>query len=125
MVVCLRTASMEGTVPGKYGPHGELFFLPYSEGAVDGAQAVAPSSRLTSVRPSSLLMSLRSARLSPVIAEGRGEEVGCAPWSGRRMENGLPKESFGRVKTNCGRKTKVRLPVALGLVGILLFNCWL
>ena len=24
--VCLRTASMEWNVPGKYGPHGELFF---------------------------------------------------------------------------------------------------
>ena len=23
--VCLRTASMEWNVPGKYGPHGELF----------------------------------------------------------------------------------------------------
>ena len=26
--VCLRTASTEWNVPGKYGPHGELFFLP-------------------------------------------------------------------------------------------------
>ena len=26
--VCLRTASMEWNVPGKYGPHGELFFFP-------------------------------------------------------------------------------------------------
>ena len=25
--VCLRTASMEWSVPGKYGPHGELLFL--------------------------------------------------------------------------------------------------
>ena len=25
--VCLRTASMEWNVPGKYGPHGELFFF--------------------------------------------------------------------------------------------------
>ena len=25
--VCLRTASMERNVPGKYGPHGELFFF--------------------------------------------------------------------------------------------------
>ena len=25
--VCLRTASMEWNVPGKYGPHGELFFI--------------------------------------------------------------------------------------------------
>ena len=25
--VCLRTASVEWNVPGKYGPHGELFFF--------------------------------------------------------------------------------------------------
>ena len=24
---CLRTASVEWNVPGKYGPHGELFFF--------------------------------------------------------------------------------------------------
>ena len=35
--VCLRTVSMEWNVPGKYGPHGELFFLPGSEEAGDGA----------------------------------------------------------------------------------------
>ena len=29
--VCLRTASMEWDVPGKYGPHGELFFVPASD----------------------------------------------------------------------------------------------
>ena len=26
-IVCLRTASMEWNVPGKYGPHGELVFF--------------------------------------------------------------------------------------------------
>ena len=25
--VCLRTVSMNWSVPGKYGPHGELFFV--------------------------------------------------------------------------------------------------
>ena len=25
--MCLRTASVEWNVPGKYGPHGELFFF--------------------------------------------------------------------------------------------------
>ena len=32
--VCLRTASVDWNVPGKYGPHGELF-LHGSEGAGD------------------------------------------------------------------------------------------
>ena len=26
-IVCLRTASMQWNVPGKYGQHGELFFF--------------------------------------------------------------------------------------------------
>ena len=34
--VCLRTASMEWNVPGKYGPHGELlFFLIQKEPATE------------------------------------------------------------------------------------------
>ena len=32
--VCLRTASMEWNVPGKYGPHGELFFFLIKEPAI-------------------------------------------------------------------------------------------
>ena len=36
--VCLLTASMEWNVPGKCGPHGELFFLLDSEGAGDCAE---------------------------------------------------------------------------------------
>ena len=31
--VCLRTASVEWNVPGKYGPHGELFFFLIKEPA--------------------------------------------------------------------------------------------
>ena len=29
--VCLRTTSMEWHVPGKHGPHGELFFFLFKE----------------------------------------------------------------------------------------------
>ena len=46
--VCLRTASVEWNVPGKYGPHGELFyFLIKKELAT---MPLAPSSRLTSAK---------------------------------------------------------------------------
>ena len=36
--VCLRTASMEWNVPGKYGPHGELFFFLIQGGTGDCAE---------------------------------------------------------------------------------------
>ena len=35
--VCSRTASMVWSVPGKYGPHGELFFFLIQKEASDGA----------------------------------------------------------------------------------------
>ena len=37
--VCLRTSSMEWNVPGKYGPHGELFFF-----LIQKEPAIAPNS---------------------------------------------------------------------------------
>ena len=42
--VCLRTASVGWNVPGKYGPHGELFFfLTQKEPAtMPGSETVSP-----------------------------------------------------------------------------------
>ena len=44
MGLCVFTHSIRGewNVPGKYGPHGELFFLPDSRGAGDGAGDLQP-----------------------------------------------------------------------------------
>ena len=52
--VCLRTASVEWNVPGKYGPHGELFFflIQKEPATMPGKRDLsAPSSMLTSVPP--------------------------------------------------------------------------
>ena len=42
--VCLRTASMEWNVPGKYGPHGELFFflIQKEPASMPGRETVSP-----------------------------------------------------------------------------------
>ena len=62
--VCLRTQSMEWNVPGKYGPHGELFFF-----LIQKEPAAMPASEtfITAdiLHASSPLMSSRSVRSSP------------------------------------------------------------
>ena len=42
--VCLRTASVEWNVPGKYGPHGELFFflIEKEPATVPGSETFSP-----------------------------------------------------------------------------------
>ena len=48
--VCLRTASLEWNVPGKYGPYGELFFclIQKEPATMPDGETLAPSSMLTS-----------------------------------------------------------------------------
>ena len=60
--VCLRTASVEWNVPGKYGPHGELFFfLSQKEPAsMPGSETFSPFLDVD-IRT----ISSRSARLLP------------------------------------------------------------
>ena len=79
--VCLRTASMEWNVPGKYGPHGELIFFLIQKEVATGrvVRPSAHSSMLTSVHTSSLLMSSRKCALTAlhVIAEEGRDGDGC------------------------------------------------
>ena len=65
--VCLRTASVEWNVPGKYRPHGELFsFLIHKELATElVGETFSPFFVSDSAPPISLLMSSRSVRSSP------------------------------------------------------------
>ena len=65
--VRLRTASMESNVPGKYGPHGELFFflIQKEPATMPGSETFSPFFNAGIHTPFSLLMSSRSARLSP------------------------------------------------------------
>ena len=66
--VCSRAASMEWNVPGKYGPHGQLFFflIQKEPAMVSGSETFSPfinaDIRASSSSP---LTSLRSARFSP------------------------------------------------------------
>ena len=103
--VFLRTASMEWNVPGKCGPHGELFFLPDSQGRCRTVIPSVPSSMLTSAPPSSLLMSSRSALLGThLMAEEGREDDGCHVLGlGDEWKMGCPKspmrESEGEARS--------------------------
>ena len=94
--VCLRTASMEWNVPGKYGPHGELFFF-----LIQKEPALAPVDETVSpffdadIRApffsADVLKKCAFIALHVIAEEGRGGEDGChAPGL---VESGLPKES--------------------------------
>ena len=65
--VCLRTASMEWNVPGKCGPHGELFFflIQKEPATVLVCETVSPFFKPDIRTSSSLLVSSRSVRSSP------------------------------------------------------------
>ena len=95
--VCRRTASMEWNVPGKYGPHGELFFflIQKEPATVPGRETFSPFFNADTRTPFSPLMSSRSARLSPCISiaeEGRNGEDGChAPGLGDEWKMSCPK----------------------------------
>ena len=113
-----RTASMESNVPGKYGPHGELFFfLIQKEPALAPVDETFSPSIKADIRTSPFSAEvLKKCALVALhlLAEGRRRRWMSCSRSGGPMESGLPKESnCGRVKTNRGRKTKVCLLVAL------------
>ena len=65
--VCLRTASVEWNVPGKCGPHRELFFflIQKEPAAEQVGETFSPFFNTDICTPFSLLMSSGSARLSP------------------------------------------------------------
>ena len=65
--VCLLTASMERNVPGKCGPHGELFFFltQKEQGMEPVGETFNPFFNADIRTSSSLLMFSRSVRSSP------------------------------------------------------------
>ena len=94
----LRTASMEWNVPGKCGPHGELFFF-----LIQQEPAIAPNSETFSpfINPgirtplfsADVLQKCALLALHVMAEEGRDGDGFQVTELGRRMENGLPKES--------------------------------
>ena len=118
-IVCVYAQrSMKWNVPGKFGPHGELFvFLIQDEPATvpvspffnAGIRTPPPSLFSADVLKKSALLALH------IVAEEGRDCDGCHVRDlGGRMESGLPKRvQCGRVKAKLGRKTKVCPPAAL------------
>ena len=80
-------------MPGKYGPHGELFLFLIQEPATE------------QVGDADICTSHFSAEFSRSVEEGGDERFGG------RMEDGLPTESkCGRVKAKLGRMKMRLLP---------------
>ena len=95
--VCLRTASMEWSVPGRYGLHGELFFF-----LIRKEPALAPVDETfspfceadirTSPFSAEVLKKCALIALHLIAQEGRGEVDGChAPGLGDEWKVGCPK----------------------------------
>ena len=94
--VCLRAASMVWNVPGKYGPHGELFFSIQREPAtVTGSGTFSPlfnADICSSLFSADVLKKCALIALHMIAEEGRDEEVGCcAPGLGDEWKMGCPK----------------------------------
>ena len=94
--VCLRTASVEWNVPGKYGPHGELFlFLIQKEPAtVPGSETFSPflSADISTPVFSADVQKCALIARHFIAEEGRSGEDGChAPDSGDERKLGCSK----------------------------------
>ena len=97
--VCLRTAFMVWNVPGKYGPHGELFlFLIQQEPAsVPGSETFSPFFNADICTPLfSADVSKKCALLAlHLVAEEGRDGDGChAPGTGDEWEMGCPGEAW-------------------------------
>ena len=97
--VCVRTASVVWHVPGKYGPHGELFFFRIQKepATVQDSETFSPFFNADIRAPLFSADVLKKCALIalPVVAEeGRDGEVGCrAPGLGDGWKMGCPRES--------------------------------
>ena len=114
--VCLRTASMEWNVPGKYGPHGELFFF-----LIQKEPAIAPNSETfspfinadirTPLFSADALKKCALIALHVTAEEGRyGDGFQVPELGGKNGKWAAQRVQSGRVKAKLGRKTKVCLP---------------
>ena len=79
--VCLRTASMEWNLPGKYGPHGELFFFLIQEepATVPISETFSPffnADFRTSLFPADVVKKCSLIALHVIVEEGRDGD-GC------------------------------------------------
>ena len=105
-----RTASMEWNVPGKYGPHGELFFFliqkePATEQVGETFSPFFNADIRTPLFSADVLKKCAVIALHMIAEEGRDGD-GChargLDWVAQRVQ-------CGRVKAKLGRRMKMRL----------------
>ena len=96
--VCLRIASVEWNVPGKYGPHGELFFFLFQKepATVLGSETFSPffnADIRTLLFSADVLKKCALVALHLKSEEGKGSEcfVGLLPDLGETWRFGCPK----------------------------------
>ena len=94
--VCLRTASMEWNVPGKYGPHGELFFFLIQEepATVPVSETFSPFFNAdigTSLFSADVLKKCALIALHVIAEEGRDGDGSHVPGFGDEWKMGCPK----------------------------------
>ena len=115
--VCLRTASVKWNAPGKYGPHGELFFF-----LIQKEPAIVPDSETFSffINPD-----IHTPFFSTdVLKKKEDTEMDVIPlvW-GTNGKWAVQRVQCGRVKAKLCRKTKVCLPVALEEATLATMRC--
>ena len=116
--VCLRAASVEWNVPGKYGPHGELFFFLIKKEPATMPGGVTFSPFFTAnVRTSFFFVGvLKKCALIAMHFIAEEERGGCrTPGLGNTWRFGCPRIRCGRVrmKVKLGVRTKAFLQVFL------------
>ena len=88
--VCLRKASMEWNGPGKYGPHGELFFFLIPKEQATFSPFINPGIRL-SFFSADVLKKCALIALHVKAEEGRGWDGFQVPELGEEWKMGRPK----------------------------------
>ena len=94
--VCLRTAPVEWNVPGKYGPHGGLFFflIQKEPASMPGKETVCLVFNVdirTSLFSADVLKKCALIAFRLIAEEGRVGEDGCHADTGDVCKLGFPK----------------------------------
>ena len=111
-ILCLRTASVEWNVPGKYGPHGELFFFliqkePATMPDIETFSPFFSADIRTPFFSADVLKKCALVGMHLIAEEERGGKgVGQTLDLGDVWRN-AQRVQCGRVKAKLGRKTKV------------------
>ena len=96
--VCLRTASAEWNVPGRYGPHGELFFFlvkkePPGMPVCETFGPFVTADIRTTFFSVDVLKKCTSIALHLIAEEGKGSKSGCRTPDLGHVEIRLAEES--------------------------------